>query len=574
MATLREVITRLKFQVDESGINRMNAGMRSVRNQTREAGRAARKTTDAFAGIGVKILEKATQFAKRSIKAFTTDFAASTDEAAKTAKQFDILVGSLQGFRFAANLAGASQGDLDTGFRTIAKRLRDANRGLKTQQQAFADVGIKANELKGLKVDQIVLRVADRFKNMTDATAKAALAQELFGRSGVKLIPLLNQGSAAIRAQMKDAKGLGIVLDTEAAKKAEKFQDQMLRAKSAISGVRNAIALELLPKLSSMLQRFADWIKQGDNLQRTVNGVKTAFKVLGATLLAIQVFKLGPLGAALAVFGLIFKELSKSKEGMQALKDLGKAFGDVVKPLAPIFLQIVTAIKPIIPVMASVITEVAKLLAFVLKELGPIFISVIKFIAKFFVMAVKGWIIIIKFLGKIWKAVVKAVRPFVIAIGKAFKFVGGVVTGVVSTISSAFRGLFNFIKPAISFIGKAFKFALQPIIFIVAKIAGAFKFVLGIIKKVAKFAVKVANNPVVKAFLGTGQAGAFAQGIIKSARAQAAASKAKSTSNSIGNVNVNISGSTGMNAEQIKKAVSAGISNAAQQGFRDLEAAQ
>lgn len=63
-------------------------------------------------------------------------------------------------------------------------------------------MGIKVQDANGnLKSsDQLLKEVAGKFAGYQDGAAKAALAQELFGRSGAELMPLLNAGAEGISA--------------------------------------------------------------------------------------------------------------------------------------------------------------------------------------------------------------------------------------------------------------------------------------------------------------------------------------------------------------------------------------
>ena len=584
MATLREIITRFGFKVDKAGLTRANSGMRQLQTQTQKTGRAARVTGQAFAGIGTAILAQGLQQARRAVGFLTTDFAASTDAAAKQARALGISIGSLQRLQFASKIAGASQKDVSTGLRVLAKRLRDARNGLSTAKLAFAEVGISAKSLKGQKLDVVFKRLANRFAGISDPATKAALAQELFGRGGLALVNTLNLGSQGITKLGDRAKRLGIVLSAQAAAKAEKFTDSMLEAKSAVKGIRNVLAGELLPKITALATKFANFIATGDNLAKTVARVKIAAKALAAVFTVLTLAKFGPLGVVLGIIALLVKQLLKGKEGMKALKEIGAAFATLSKALAPIFAQLVNAVKPLLPVFVQLIGAVAKVLALMVQALGPAFVLVIKVVAEVFAFVIKGAVALFKFLGKVWKKIVGVMRPTIRALGAAFKAVGSVVTSVVGGIRSAFESVFSFLRPAISFIGKAFGLALKPIVFLANGIKTVFNGVAAAVSKIAAFARKIANNPVVKfiikggkfigkIFGGTGQAAGFAKRITADAKRQTRAGRAAGNV-SVGQVSVNVQGSTGMGSEAMKDAVRRGtqeaIGNISREALRDF----
>ncbi len=586
MATLREIITKLGFKVDKAGLARGNAGLRQLQTQAKKTTREAKKVGQAFAGIGTKILSVGLQQARRAIGFLTTDFAASTDAAAKQARALGLSIGSLQRLQFASKIAGASQEDVSTGLRVLAKRLRDARNGLSTAKLAFAEVGISAKSLKGQRLDVVFKRLANRFRGIADPAQKAALAQELFGRGGLALINTLNLGSAGIGKLGDRAQRLGIVLSQQTAAKAEKFTDSMLEAKSAMQGVRNVLAAQLLPKITALATRFANFIATGDNLTKTVERIKTAAKALGVVFSILTLAKFGPLGIILGIIGLLVKQLLKGEEGMKALKQIGAAFSTIAKALAPIFVQLVNAVKPILPVFVQLVGLLAKVIAKVLKVLGPAFVVVIKIVAKVFAFVIKVIVALFQFLGRVWKRVVGAFRPTIQALGVAFKAVGDVVSGVVSGIKSAFEAVFNFLRPAIKFIGKAFKFAFKPIVLLAKGIKKVFQGVVSAVRGVAAFARKIANNPVVKFlirggkfFIGKSSGGVkgLAQRIIASSTKRARPTGGTSKV-SVGQISVNVQGTTGMGPEALKAAVAKGtrdgIENMVAGAFRDFTEAE
>ena len=578
MATLREIITKLGFKVDKAGLARANTGMRTLQTQTQRTGRAAKKASLAFAGIGTAILAQGLQQARKAVAFLTTDFAASTDMAAKQARALGLTIGSLQRLTFASKIAGASQKDVTTGLRVLAKRLRDARLGLSTAKKAFAEVGISAKSLKGQRLDVVFKRLANRFKGIADPAQKAALAQELFGRGGLALINTLNLGSAGIGKLGDRAQRLGIVMSQQTAKKAEDFTDAMLEAKSAVQGIRNVIAAQLLPKITALAKRFANFIATGDNLAKTVKRVRAAVKALAIALTILSLVKLGKIGIIIGVIGLVVKELSKTEEGMETLKEIGSAFSAIGKDLAPIFVQLVNAVKPLIPIFAKLLGQVAKVAVKVIKVLVPVF----AFVAKAFGEVIKAVIKIFKFMGRVWKKVVRAFQPTIRAVGVAFKAVGDVVARVVSDIRSVFMAVFSFIKSGIKVIGKVLAFVLKPFELLAKGLKIVFQGVVTAVKAVAATARKIANNPLVKLlikggkFLTGGGQRASLERRIRAGAPKRPAGRGKTSNVTVGQVSVTVQGTTGMGPEALKAAVAKGtrdaIGDISADAFRDFTA--
>ena len=79
--------------------------------------------------------------------------------------------------------------------------MREADQGVATYSDSFNALGLSVRDSEGnLKSNEQVLgEIADRFADMADGATKAALAMEIFGRSGASMINMLNGGSAAIK---------------------------------------------------------------------------------------------------------------------------------------------------------------------------------------------------------------------------------------------------------------------------------------------------------------------------------------------------------------------------------------
>jgi len=184
------------------------------------------------------------------------------DQIAKLSQKLGIGVESLSVYQHAAKLAGFELEALANGVARLSRNASDAADGLAKPRQAFESLGIEVNDTNGnlRAADDLLLDIADKFSTMADGTRKAALAQELFGRSGVALIPFLNEGRKGIQKIREEAERFGIVLDSKTAKEAEEFNDNMTRLKAIMDGLFLSIAKSVLP----ILVEYTDQIVKGD----------------------------------------------------------------------------------------------------------------------------------------------------------------------------------------------------------------------------------------------------------------------------------------------------------------------
>ena len=97
---------------------------------------------------------------------------------------------------------------------------------------------------------------------MEDASTRAALAQDIFGRSGTELLPLFTQGEQGMAALREQAQQLGVVMSGDAATAAADFADAQNELKSALSGVFLEVGSKIVPQLTKFVRKVISWKPQ------------------------------------------------------------------------------------------------------------------------------------------------------------------------------------------------------------------------------------------------------------------------------------------------------------------------
>ncbi|HNV25245.1 MAG TPA: hypothetical protein PKI21_03215 [Nitrospira sp.] len=261
-------------------------------NMEKELNRAARNTDDFgklvsnAAKIGTVALGALTAVAATTgaaLISMTKSSALVGDEINKASQKTGVAVETLSGLRFAADLSDVSMDQLTASMGKLARAQQDAATGSTQARTTFQALGVTYKEADGTlrPLNDVMLDAADQLAHMEDETKRAALAQEVFGKSGMQMLPLLNQGSAAIRAQMEEAKALGVVWTTDAAQGAEAFNDSLTRLGFAAEGFKNDIAQVLIPILTEVTDGVLSWVKANrewikDEIQKDVRALVTA----------------------------------------------------------------------------------------------------------------------------------------------------------------------------------------------------------------------------------------------------------------------------------------------------------
>ena len=281
----------IRVRLSAEGQQEIVKAFRQVQKQAEKTGKKGSR--------GIKLLNSSLKTLKRVLPSITVVATAAAaaillltkraidnaDRLAKMSKTTGIAVETLSALQPAAELAGSSIEDVATGLQRLARTASDAQRGLETAKRPFRDLGIEVADANGQlrPLEQILDDVARALIPIPDGTKKVALAQELMGRSGAKLIPLLNdlgvRGFAAVR---KEAEKFGVLLSAETAKAAEDFNDNLTRLGKAATGLSLTVAKELLPHLNDLTDWAVNFVTKGEGAEQLAVKIAGAFKTLGA----------------------------------------------------------------------------------------------------------------------------------------------------------------------------------------------------------------------------------------------------------------------------------------------------
>ena len=198
MAMNMDALLRIKADVQgENNIRRLGNSMQGLQGQVKNAAlgfNSLKGAVGGFAGViaGSAIVGGLTAIVKKSIDA--------GDELFNLQAKTGIAAKALIGLGNAAKLADVDQGTLAKGLTKLSVNLVKAAEGNDDLARKFKALGVNVKDANGQVVpaDRALKQVADRFADMPDGAQKAAAAVALFDKSGAELIPLLNEGAAAM----------------------------------------------------------------------------------------------------------------------------------------------------------------------------------------------------------------------------------------------------------------------------------------------------------------------------------------------------------------------------------------
>lgn len=178
------------------------------------------------------------------------------DELAKVSRATGVAVKDLSGLQVAADLAGVSLQGLGTSLGIFSRKIAEAQSGGRARG-IFDALGIDVNSSRSTQ--SLLEDVADRFAVLGEGAETTALAMDLFGRSGARLINLLGGGGEAIRAAREEAALFGLVVDKDVSDAVEQVNDDLSRLSSLSVGFARDLVEATAPALAEVSKEAVAW---------------------------------------------------------------------------------------------------------------------------------------------------------------------------------------------------------------------------------------------------------------------------------------------------------------------------
>jgi len=180
------------------------------------------------------------------------------EELNKLSQKTAVSVEALSALLYASELSDVSAESLTKALKFLSTAMFDAKVKGGEGSAALKAFGVSALDAQGQirPTEQVLLDLAEKFAAIPDSAEKAALAVKLFGKNGLDMIPMLNQGRDGLTEMMEEAKRLGLVMSADAARAAEEFNDNMKRLHAVNEGVQRQIGSALLPILADLTEQM------------------------------------------------------------------------------------------------------------------------------------------------------------------------------------------------------------------------------------------------------------------------------------------------------------------------------
>lgn len=399
-----------------------------------------------------------------AIFGLATSAAGTADEIDKMSQKIGISTEAYQEWSYVMGQNGMDVDKLATGMKTLVSQMDRAANGTASAQENFDRLGVSIYNTDGSLKDQETLlnEVMHALADMENGTEKAQIATELFGKAGIEMMPMLNQGAGAMDELTQRAHDLGLVMSEDAVSAGVKLGDTIDDIKQSFSMIGTNLGSAVIP----IIQQFADIII--DNMpmiQQTIGAL--------APILANVAGSILPVIAQLAQTLLpVIVEL---------MNQLLPVFAQITETILPICTELLSMLLPpliqitqsLMPLLVTVLNAVAPLLSLLMELLAPIIQLFVDLLAPIVDIISKALQPLIEIVSVLISAGLQPLVDAVKTVGEVFSTVlSGMfeyVGPIIDNIIGVFQGITTFLKGVFS---GDFKAAFQGIVDTVSNIFG------------------------------------------------------------------------------------------------------
>lgn len=172
-------------------------------------------------------------------------------------------------FQQSANIDGEQFNDM---LQELNNRLGEAAvTGGGALAEAFEVIGLKVDDVRKLKTDEMILTIADAFKVLDDQQALTFASAEIFAGEGEKIVEILKQGRGPIEDMAKGFRDLNGTISDKQAQDAADFANSIKKLETAFGSLSKELAIFVSGPGAGAAEWLAETLKnirQADDVLR------------------------------------------------------------------------------------------------------------------------------------------------------------------------------------------------------------------------------------------------------------------------------------------------------------------
>lgn len=406
------------------------------------AKKAAAMVVDAFKAIVKGVIDAGVAIAKCAIDAgkaifdLTVEAGKYADTIATLAETSNVDVVNLQKWEYASQF-------IDTEVSTITDSLKKLEVNMATTNEttaaAFEQLGVSVRDSSGNFRDseQVFWDVVDALGGVSNQVERENLAMTLLGKSANELNPLINAGSEAFKALGDEAQAAGLILSEDAVGALGGVDDAMNRVNSAITGVKNTVAVAFAPAVEELANGASQVVTAMIGMVNGTEGSTEQFMSAIDNMVDTAVSLLDSMLPTVLDIGIrvimnlaegILNNIGKITDSItrvikQLLSTLSSHLPQILKAGVDILIAIIDGIIDALPQLVSALPQIIEAIVSGLDRLAPRLLEV-------GVSIIKG----------IWEGIKSGI-----------KWIGSKIGGVFGKLLDAIKSLFGIHSPSTVF---------------------------------------------------------------------------------------------------------------------------
>lgn len=286
-------LAEVEFVVDSSQLERAKRRVQDLRASNDNLTQTNNRTGRSFSDLGKRAARVGTELGKIGALAggaVAGGLALVVQQNLQAIDQFDKLnsrlgvsVEALTQLQFVAEQNGVSFQNMSNALQRLQRRTSEAAQGSGEAVDAFEELGLNAERLTNLPLDEQFEVVADALNNVGNQADKTRLAMRLFDTEGVALLQTMENGAEGIRQLRQEADELGLTLTNLDAQSVARANDAM----NELSNVFVALGRQITVALAPTIEQLADFLRTEfvnnlDQVKSIINDSIDVFRQLGS----------------------------------------------------------------------------------------------------------------------------------------------------------------------------------------------------------------------------------------------------------------------------------------------------
>jgi hypothetical protein len=197
----------------------------------------------------------------RAVIDFTRSMVAAGDQIDKGSQKLQVSTDTYQRLKRAAEIAGSSIDTVEKSFKAMNNMIDDAGKGTKDAIDTLGRLGFTYEKLRNMNAEERFRAIATAIKEVVNEGDRAALANDIFGRGGQELMPLVNAYDGL-------REGVSMMSD-EAVAASAALTDSILRLNAAFAAMAaNTGVISYLQDVAEEMENIAALNEKSDRARK------------------------------------------------------------------------------------------------------------------------------------------------------------------------------------------------------------------------------------------------------------------------------------------------------------------